>query len=402
MRSKAVAPVISVFLLVLLLVGVAAFVWLFFRGVFQSMFEVGKREEMYFIEVGMARIRIVSARGDKIIVRNEGEITLKNFAVFVDKEKIELSQVPPQLAPDEAGELIFRNPLKDQEHSIKVVSDRGAEHGLIVLKEVARWEAGFRNYLIGILNEPDFNDGGWGAPTAVQVYDALSSYDWDVVYIYPDNLTQDGWKSYDIIIFPKGEDYPAFGKALDCCNSVLCEGSEHDIWKELKEFIYRGGLFIGVWGASLYYPKAWNGTQWVDYWSDCTQYTGATNEYDVGNQRVDDIGISAHDVTDPDHLNITRHDILKSETGDGPYCDGASCDRGTGSRWGWNIDIPLIELHDPSHAILSPGKTIGFKEYGEGWYFYPGGENIFNPGFNSEANALWNDLVEWYYLVIKP
>jgi hypothetical protein len=122
--KKAVAPIISIVLMLLLLVAMGAVTWLFISGTLQRIFGVEARERA-LIEAELARLRIESLQGDKVIIRNIGSIALQGFTIFADGAIVAKSNA--SLEPDEVLEIEIPPLIADQEHEVKVLSQYASE-----------------------------------------------------------------------------------------------------------------------------------------------------------------------------------------------------------------------------------------------------------------------------------
>ena len=239
-----------------------------------------------------------------------------------------------------------------------------------------------------ILNQGGgLSDGGWGGPSDSELKNLLDSEGWNTNYVQVGDITEDGWRSCDVIVFPNSERYPAFDKSADFCGSVNGEGSEHDVYMEMEEFMRAGGMWVGTWGAGLWYGKAWDGSSWNSYTS-CSQYSGDELYKDGGGARCSDIGYSCYSSGNYDYSNINQSAA--------PALPNTITGAGKSTRWASNLDVKVLQAYDASSGYLIANKYVGIERVGDGYYFHPGGNYVLNPGSYSSADDGWNNLLTWY------
>lgn len=239
-----------------------------------------------------------------------------------------------------------------------------------------------------ILNEQNLQPGGWQAPSPSDLKSLLTDAGWTAQYVTTDDITQDRWTACDVIVFPNGEDYPAFDTSSDFCNGVNGEGTEHDIFAEMKEFVADGGLFVGTWGAGMWYPHAKNASGWQRYADDCSQYSGDSLYSNGGGSRCSDLGYSCYSDGDYEYGNINQ--------GITPALPGTITDVDYNYRWASGLDINLLQAYNATSGSTISGKYVGLQRHGDGWWFHPGSNRLMDPGQSSYATDLWNNLLTWY------
>ncbi|WEL19813.1 LamG domain-containing protein [Candidatus Nanohalococcus occultus] len=238
-----------------------------------------------------------------------------------------------------------------------------------------------------ILDQGSFGDGGWQGPSATSLKNTLDSEGWRTRYVQVGDITQDGWRSCEIIVFPDGERYPAFDKSEDFCNAVNGEGSEHDVYSEMKEFMSDGGLWVGTWGAGLWKPKAWDGDSWESYQNSCSQYSGDGLYSRGGQERCSDLGYSCWSSTSYDYS--VNNSVL-------PAAPGTISSTSQNYRWANGFDVNVLQAYNSTSGDTSDSKFVGIESVGRGYYFHPGSNAVFTPSDYPNADEAWNNLLTWY------
>lgn len=233
-----------------------------------------------------------------------------------------------------------------------------------------------------------FSGGGWRGPSSSKLNNLLTNQGWKTKLVKVGDLTEDGWKQCDVIVNPEGEDMPFFDKSKDFCNSVNGEGTEHDLYAEMKEFMDNGGLWIGPWGAGIWYGYAYDGSSWQSYAGSCSQYSGDSIYSDGGGARCSDIGYSCYSNNHYDYSAINQ-----SLT---PSIPNTVTSTDTNYRWAKNFDINWLQAYNSTSGNLISGKYVGFEKYGDGYYFHPGSNALMNPDRYSNSAQVWNNILTWY------
>lgn len=251
---------------------------------------------------------------------------------------------------------------------------------------VGRWsfDAGPR---VCILNEAGFNNGGWNAPSATELQNTLEGEGWSTTLVGVDDITQDGYEQCEVIVFPDGENYPGFDTSSDFCNTVNGEGGEHDVFAEMKEFMQDGGLWVGTWGAGLWYPNAKNSTGWFGYQDRCSQYSGDSLYSDGGGSRCSDLGYSCYTSGTYNYTNIDQSTA--------PALPGTVTGTGMENyRWASSLSRNYLQAYDGASPVS--GRFVGLQKVGRGWYFHMGSNTLFDPSQYGNADDAWNNLLTWY------
>jgi hypothetical protein len=279
---------------------------------------------------------------------------------------------------------VYNRSLSNQEVWKLYTQGRNRERGMAGPVAHYRFDAGPR---ICIYNGA-YSGGGWNGPSSSALNSMLEDEGWESKLVGVGDLTENGWKQCEVIVNPHGEDMPFSDKSANFCSSVNVEGTEHDLYAEMKEFMDSGGLWVGSWGAGIWYPQVWDGSSWQGYQDSCSQYSGDSLYKDGGGARCSDIGYSCYSAGSYGYSNIDQ-----SIT---PSISGTVTSSEKSYRWAREFDINWLQAYNSSSGNTISNKYVGIERYGEGYYLHPGSNSLMNPGLYENSTEVWNNILTWY------
>lgn len=141
--KKAITPIVSVILLVLMTVGASALAFFWVSNVQTSVQESAGTAIDEAPGASCSRLNIISAKGDELVVSNVGCDTIESVNVLINGELTSYDLENP-IGPGEAGLITFTEPLvSDTDYTFQVVLDTGTSTTVSVDSSEATSEGGF-------------------------------------------------------------------------------------------------------------------------------------------------------------------------------------------------------------------------------------------------------------------
>lgn len=122
--KKAITPVVSIVLLVLMTVGAATLAFFWISNVQGGIQEAAGTSIMQNAGSSCSRFSIISTRGDGITVSNVGCDSVGNISLLIDGELTEYDLDAP-LAPGDAVTIPFSNLQEGEDHCVTIALANG-------------------------------------------------------------------------------------------------------------------------------------------------------------------------------------------------------------------------------------------------------------------------------------